>query len=162
MAVLGLAFALSSPSLGQVVTVDVGPRLGVDTADIDEVFLGVDGRIGLPTLPVILNPAFDYYFTDSGINFYQFSANALLDITSGVLPNISPYVGAGLGISSISVEVDIEFGSFGGDDTDIGINLLAGGSIEAGGFRPFAQVQFTIGAPDLFTVTLGTLFRVSG
>jgi len=160
VALLGLAFLSSVPTLGQGVSVDLGPRLGVDVADVDELFLGADVRLGFPSLPVVVNPVFDYYFTD-GYDFYQFSANALLDMSTSAMPNISPYLGAGLGISNLSYDVDSP--GRGGDNTDIGINLIGGGSIDAGSFRPFAQVQITLlGDVDLITISLGALFRVSG
>lgn len=162
MAVLGLLFAFSTPAVGQGISFDIGPRIGYDLADVEELFLGADARIGFPALPVVVNPTFDYYFTD-GFDFYQFSVNALLDITSGALPNMSPYVGAGLGISNLSVDVDTGFGSFSGDNSDIGVNLLAGASIDSGAFKPFAQVQLTLlGDVDLITVAVGALFSVGG
>ena len=163
VAVLGLSFMIGANATAQGVSFEIGPRLGADVlGDIEEIFLGADARIGIPALPVVINPTFDYYFTD-GIDFYQFSANALLDIAGGAMPNISPYVGAGLGISNISVDVDTPFGSFGGDTSDIGINLIGGASIAAGGFKPFAQVQVTLlGDLDLVTVAVGTLFSLGG
>lgn len=159
VAAVGLSFVFAPSASGQGVSFEIGPRLGADVfGDVEEIFLGADARIGIPALPVKINPTFDYYFTD-GFDFYQFSANALLDITGGAMPNISPYVGAGLGISNISVDVDTPFGSISGDDSDIGINLIGGASISAGGFNPFAQVQVTLlGDLDLITVAVGTLF----
>ena len=162
VAVLGLSFLMSAPTWAQGVSFEVGPRIGYDLGDIEELFLGVDGRVGVPTLPVTINPTFDYYFAD-GFDFFQFSVNALYDITSGAMPNMSPYVGAGLGISNISLDVDTPFGSFSGDDSDIGINLIGGASVQSGGFKPFAQVQITLlGDIDLITVSVGTLFSLGG
>ena len=163
VAVLGLSFLMSAPTWAQGVSFEVGPRIGYDLGDVEDLFLGADARIGIPTLPVVINPTFDYYFVDV-VDFYQFSVNALYDITSGALPNMSPYVGAGLGIANTSVdEVDTPLGSFGGgSSTDIGINLIGGASVQAGGFKPFAQVQVTLGDPDLITVAVGTLFSLGG
>ena len=165
VAAVGLSFLLSVPSVGQGTTIDIGPRLGADVlGDVEEVFFGLDVRLGIPSLPVAVNPTFDYYLTDSGFDFYQLSVNALLNINAPGMPTISPYVGAGLGIARTSVDVDLgSFGSISGDDTDIGINLIGGGSIDAGSFHPFAQVQITLlGDVNLISATVGALFRIKG
>ncbi|MDX1430408.1 MAG: hypothetical protein R3282_08975 [Rhodothermales bacterium] len=144
-------------------TVDLGIRLGTDIAgDVEDEFLGVDARIGLPTLPVVINPAFDFYFTSDPVDFYQFSVNALLAVNTAALPTIAPYVGAGLGISRTSVSVDTSIGDVSASDTDIGINLVGGGAITVGSIKPFAQVQLTLGNPDLVTVAIGLHAKVSG
>lgn len=154
-----------SSSFAQVgPNIKIGARLGTDVAgDIEEEFIGVDARIGLPSLPVVINPAFDFYFTPDAYDFFQFSVNALLELNTPALPNVAPYAGAGLGISRISTaDVDTPFGNFSASDTDIGLNLVGGASLSAGSFTPFAQLQLTLGSPDLVTVAIGILFNVSG
>ncbi|MBT8399541.1 MAG: hypothetical protein KJO98_03615 [Rhodothermia bacterium] len=144
-------------------TVDLGVRLGTDLGgDIEDEFLGVDARIGIPSLPVVINPAFDFYFTPDPVDFFQFSVNALLALNTAALPTIAPYVGAGLGISRFSADVDTGFGDFSASDTDIGINLIGGGAITVGSVKPFAQVQLTIGNPDLVTLAIGVHAKISG
>lgn len=136
-------------------SVDLGVRVGTDIAgDVEEEYLGVDARIGLTALPVVINPAFDYYFTPDPVDFFQLSVNALLSVSTMALPTISPYVGGGLGIARTSAGA--------ADDTDIGINLVGGGAINVGSIKPFAQVQLTLGTPDLVTVAVGVHFRVTG
>jgi hypothetical protein len=58
--VLGLHTAQAQTSI------ELGPRVGFDLAgDVEELFLGVDGRIGVASLPVLLNGTFDYYLVDN-------------------------------------------------------------------------------------------------
>ncbi len=161
IALLSLSIAPAFAQFGP--TVDVGIRLGTDIAgDVEEEFLGVDARISLPTLPVVLNPAFDYYFTPSGTDFYQFSANALLSVNMAALPTIAPYVGGGLGIARSSADVSSPGANGTFSDTDIGINLIGGGAVSVGSLKPFAQLQLTLGNPDLVTVAIGVHVKVSG
>jgi hypothetical protein len=150
VAVLGLFILTSVPVMAQAgATVDLGARLGTDLGDVDREFFGVDVRIGLPALPVTVNPTFDYY--GGGNDFYQLSGNALLNLNTASLPNVTPYVGAGLGIAHAS------------NNTDIGINLLGGASISAGPVNPFAQIQLTLlGDVDIIAISIGALFRISG
>lgn len=159
IALLALSITPATAQIGP--TVDVGVRLGTDIAgDIEDEFLGVDARIGLPTLPVVLNPAFDYYFRPEGVDFYQFSANALLSVNMAALPTIAPYVGGGLGIARRSQDATSQRAGF--SDTDIGINLIGGGAVSVGSLKPFAQLQLTLGNPDLVTVAIGVHVKVSG
>lgn len=154
---LGVILVITSQSvLAQVgTTVDLGVRLGTDLAgDIEDEFLGVDVRIGVASLPVVINPAFDFYFASDPEDFYQVSVNALYAVKTAALPTIAPYVGAGLGISRRSI----------GDlsNSDIGINLIGGGAITVGSLKPFAQVQLTLGDLDLVTLAIGVHAKISG
>ncbi|WP_457654427.1 outer membrane protein [Rhodocaloribacter sp.] len=148
----------ASPARAQL-RLDVAPRLGFDlVGDVEEFFLGLDARVGLDALPVILNPAFDYYFTESPLNVSQFSINALYPLR---YPGLRPYVGGGIGITRLSIDRDGRgFGGFDKSDTDVGLNLIGGVVFRTGNLRPFAQAQITFGDVDLFTVAGGLLFRL--
>lgn len=147
------------PTAGAQARIEASPRLGFDlVGDVEEFFVGLDARIRLVAAPVILNPAFDYYFTEGNLNVYQFSANVLYPIR---YPGMRPYVGAGIGISRISLDRDgRRFGTFERSDTDVGLNLIAGAVFRTGNMRPFVQGQITFGDLDLFTVAGGLLFRL--
>ncbi len=140
--------------------IDVAPRLGFDlVGDVEEFFLGVDARIGLRAVPFVLNPAFDYYFTEGNLNVYQFSVNALYPIR---YPGMRPYVGGGIGFTRISIDRDgRRFGAFDKSNTDVGLNLIGGVVFRTGNLRPFVQGQITFGDLDLFTVAGGLLFRLA-
>ncbi len=151
--------ASGAPPARAQVRLDVAPRLGFDlVGDVEEFFLGVDARIGLVALPVLLNPAFDYYFTEGNLNVYQFSINALYPLQ---YPGMRPYLGGGIGISRISIGRDGRRpGAFDRSDTDVGLNFIGGVVFRTGNLRPFVQGQITFGDLDLFTVAGGLLFRL--
>ena len=105
--------------------IEIGPRIGFDlSGDVEEFFIGVDGRLNLVALPVVLNAAFDLYLAEENRDFSQLSFNALYEF--GIV-NVafSPYVGLGIGLSRTSLDFDL--GDFGNDasDTDVGLNLIA-------------------------------------
>ena len=139
--------------------IEIGPRIGFDLAgDVEEFFLGADGRVDLATLPVLLNGTFDLYFPDN-FDFWQLSFNALYEF--GIANQaFSPYAGGGIGISRVSFDNDL--GQFGIDDgeTDIGLNIIGGATFGFGNLKPYAQAQITIGDVDLFSIAGGLLFSI--
>ena len=159
---------ISSTALAQS-SFTVGPRLGIDVGDIEEVFIGADVRITSPNLPVIINPTFDFYFTSDPLTFWSLSANALYPIGTDHEAFI-PYAGGGLGIYRFSIDeqtIDNPLGgdiTIGGDSTtEIGLNLLFGAEFPLETVTPFAEVQyspiFTEGSTtNLFTLKGGVLF----
>lgn len=157
-----LTLGLLVPSNAQAqVSFEVGPRLGVDvsediTGESGEFFLGADVRISSVAFPLIINPAFDYYFVDDSFNFWSLSANALYPI--GVQNAVfTPYFGGGVGLYNTSVD---------GDDssTDFGLNVLFGAQfLSAGPVSPFVEAQYSPVFADpkndnLFSLQGGLLF----
>ncbi|MFQ5570629.1 MAG: outer membrane beta-barrel protein [Rhodothermales bacterium] len=138
--------------------IDFGPRIGFDIGgDLEEFFIGADGRVGVASLPVLFNGTFDFYFVDN-VDIFQFSINALYEF--GISNEaFTPYVGGGIGISRISTDDD--FGIFDRSTTDTGLNLIGGATFGFGNLKPFAQAQITFGDLDLFTVGGGLLFNLS-
>jgi len=173
---LALAFALifsltlvTAPTDADAQTVfELGPRIGIDVGDVEEVFIGADFRITSPGLPIVINPTFDFYFVED-ITVWNLSGNALFQF--GIDNEVfNPYAGAGLAIFRQSFDeqtVDTGFGTVtspGGSTTDIGINLIFGADFITGGpVKPFAEVHFTPVFSDpesinLFGVRGGILF----
>ncbi len=159
-----LAFALVccgawQPLLAQFPDIEIGPRLGFDLAgDLQEFSIGLDGRVSIASLPVDFDGAYDYYFVEGDASFYQFSLNVLYPFS---IPNpaISPYVGAGIGISHVSAGRQ-RFLGYAKGFTDTGLNLIGGFRIRAPRLQPFVQAQITVGDVDLFSVTGGLLFGI--
>ncbi len=130
--------------------IEIGPRIGFDLiGDVEEFFIGADGRLSLVALPVVLNATFDLYLAEENHDFSQLSFNALYAF--GIV-NVafSPYVGGGIGFSRTS------------GDTDVGLNLIGGATFGFGNLKPFAQAQITFGDVDLFTIGGGLLFSIGG
>ena len=134
---------------------ELGPRLGFDL-EVEELHIGVEARFDLPSvdLPIKIKPSIDYFFVEN-FTLMSFDANGIyeFDLEGGT---ITPYAGAGLGITYWSF--DTEFEGFGIDasETNVGLNLLGGAVFGSGGMRPFAEVRFN--TDDLLTLTGGVLF----
>lgn len=149
-------------------TVELGPRLGFDLGDLEELFIGADARIASDALPVLINPSFDYYFVSSGVEGVDVSAftidvNALYEF--GVDNEaFTPYAGGGLGIVRFSSSVDDSpFGGGGisASTTDVGLNLVGGAKFETGNLQPFAQAKINVGGDfTLFGLMGGLLFSL--
>ncbi|WP_022836352.1 outer membrane beta-barrel protein [Salisaeta longa] len=161
LSVLAVLLLLLPASATAQTTVEVGPRLGIslgDAADIGgDIFLGADARISSASLPVVINPAFDYYFVSTdGVSLFNVSLNALYEFT-GSDQVFTPYAGGGLGI----VRTSFDAGSFGtGSDTDIGLNLVGGAKFQTGSLQPFVQAKAKVGGDvSLFNIMGGLLFR---
>ena len=159
--VFGLFLGLGLQQAQAQAQIELGPRLGFDIAgDVEEFFLGVDSRFKFATFPVDLNGALDYYFADN-FDFWQLSANALYEF--GVDNEaFTPYAGAGLSITRVSVDIQGELFGFDASSTDFGVNLVGGAYFGAARLKPFAQAQITFGDVDLFTLAGGILFQVGG
>lgn len=147
-----LALFLSVPVQGQAqTTFQLGPRIGIDFGDVEEVFIGADARITTESLPVVINPTFDFYFTPENVTFWGLSANGLYAF--GVNNEaFTPYAGAGFGLYRRSV------GSF--SATDIGLNFLFGAQfITESTFVPFVEAQYS---PVFSEGATTTLFGIKG
>ncbi len=148
-----------SAAHGQGIGVELGPKLGFDVAgDIEEPFIGVDARL-TTSLPVIINPVFDYYFTEGDLTIWHIGVNALFEF--GIDNEMfTPYAGAGLGITRWSV--DAEFRQFDESDSSVGLNGVGGARFAVGNVNLFGQAQLTFGDFDVFALAVGALFALGG
>ena len=135
----------------------VGPRLGYDL-EAEALHIGAEARFALEALdlPVKIKPSIDYFFVDN-FTLVTIDANGIYEIALDG-ETLSPYVGAGLGISYWSFDSEFEGFGIDGSDTNVGLNLLGGAVFGAGPLRPFAEARFN--TDDLFTLTGGLLFQM--
>lgn len=155
-AALMLAFVL--PANAQVQSSAIGPRLGIDLGDVEEVFVGADFRFSSTDFRLIFNPTFDYYFTDDPVTFWSVSANALYPFgVDDMNQSFTPYAGAGVGIFRTSVDGQAG-GMFGASSTDLGVNLKFGAIIPGGAIAPFVEAQYS----PVFAENSYNLFNVKG
>ena len=154
IALLGLGAFMTAPAQAQSTgapgtQVEIGPRVGFDVGDVEELFIGLDARINDARFAVTAHPALDVYFTEGG-SLVQLNLNALYDFdieNTGLFP----YAGGGLGFSFVSD----------GGGSDVGLNLVGGARFASDNiFTPFAQAQFTVGDIDFFALSGGLLFRL--
>lgn len=164
-----LVFVLAFPITSQAQmesesTFKIGPRVTLSLGDISDAYggdfaIGADARYRFAEAPIQGNAALDFYFADEDITVFTIDVNAVYPIDAGEA--FSPYVGAGLGYTNITVDVETDFGSFSGDATDTGLNLVGGAEFKTGGaLTSFAQAQFTVGDLDRFGLTGGLLFAL--
>ena len=155
IALLALSTIWATPAHAQTADspgtqIEIGPRVGFDVGDLEELFLGVDARINNARFPVTAQPALDVYFIEGG-SLVQLNLNALYDFEIEDT-GFFPYAGGGLGFS---------FVNNGGSTSDVGLNLVGGARFASDTiFTPFAQAQFTIGDIDFFALSGGILFRL--
>jgi hypothetical protein len=118
--------------------VAVGPHLGMNF-DINDAFLGVEGRIDIARLGrsalLQVNPSASYYFTDN-VDLFNFSFNLPFEfmIRDSVL---RPMAAVGLGIFHLDYET--------GSDTNVMLNLIGGFAFDLRDVVPFIQLRAAIG-----------------
>jgi opacity protein-like surface antigen len=154
----------------------VGPRATISLGDLSDAgadfAVGADVRYDLSEevdAPIQLDGAFDYYFADDQqvVGSNQSATRTIFTVDLNVhymFPvegTVSPYAGAGIGITSSSTD-DVQANGVtvqGASTTDTGLNLVGGAEFNAGSLRPFVQGQFTVvGDIDRFGITGGLLF----
>jgi hypothetical protein len=167
IAALAFVFAMALPLTAQAQSdpaFKVGPRVTLSVGDISDAFggdlaIGADLRYQFAEFPIQGTGAFDFYFADEDITVFTIDVNVVYPLEVG--ETFAPYVGAGLGYTNVSVDIDTQFGSFSGDTSDTGLNLVGGTEFLTGAaFTPFAQAQLTVGDVDRFAFTGGLLFTL--
>ncbi|HEX7070942.1 MAG TPA: hypothetical protein VF190_09060 [Rhodothermales bacterium] len=167
-AVLFLSALFVAPASAQLTNVGIGPRAGYDF-DWESLFLGVDARASVPSLPVSFNVSGDYFFLEDFEGFGSDASQSLIKVSLNAIYEIgidnqvfTPYVGAGLAISRYSLDVESDFGGIdvGGSETDLGLNILGGAMFGSGSLRPFAQLYLTLGDGSTVGIAGGVLFAL--
>lgn len=166
IAAFAFLIASLSPVEAQDMNIEIAPRIGYDLGDLEELFIGAEGRFYIEDLPVVLSPAFDYYFAssdfeDTSLDVFGIDLNALYEFELED-NSITPYVGAGLGIIRVSASGSVEGFSVSNSSTETGINLLGGAifNIDAP-VRPFAQAKTNLGSDfTLFSLMGGVLIEL--
>lgn len=138
--------------------VGLGARamFGLGLADSE----GGETAIGAVTGMVSLNRFFpDCEIVDCGL--WELNGNALLPLFAA--QDFIPYLGAGIGISRLSVDGSVDTGSGPTlgleDDTDIGLNLVGGVRYRGTRVTTFGELRKNVGSgDDPFYVTFGVLF----
>lgn len=161
------AILTAVPASAQLGVIQIGPRVGYDL-DWEALSLGVDARAEMPSLPVMLNVAADYYLLEDFEGFGTSASQSLINISANALyifgidnAAFTPYAGAGLAIMRYSVDVESGFGgSVDLSSTDLGVNLLGGALFGSGSLRPFVQAQLTFGGGETIGLMGGVLFTI--
>ncbi len=165
---LFVALMLGSTSQAQA-QFQIAPRVGLEVNNVEALQVGVEARFATESLPVLINPSFDYYFLDCGVDgiggadiscsFFSLKANGLFEFGGGETRSFTPYAGGGLAIGLARAEVSAFGFSESTSDTEIGLNLVGGARFETGNLQPFAQLEVGLGGADIFSIVGGLLFN---
>ena len=144
--VAALAGGIAGTAEGQTNRVHLGPRVAYNF-DLEDLAIGAQLSIPIATR-LEFYPSFDYYFVDPGSAWgmnadlkYRFAGESLDWL----------YVGGGLNFTGVDN---------GNDDTNVGLNLLAGYETLRGSVHPFAEVKGTIGDGSFLQLAVGLNFTL--
>jgi len=137
-----LAAAVAGTAQAQTSRFHLGPRISYQF-DLEKI--GIGAQLGVPIAHYFeFYPSFDY-FIDSG-SFWNLNADFKYRIPSEAVRWL--YLGAGLNIAH------------GGDDTQAGLNLLAGVESLKGRVHPFAEFRFTANHGSTGQIAAGLNFTL--
>jgi len=134
------------------------PHLGGQLSFAQQANAGLGLRLEQPLVPfwtsdLRLDVAFDYYFPDQPINYWELNG----DLAWGFPlrgSRMSVYVGAGLNIARTSVN-----GVPGSGESDLGINLLVGMRFPtATRVTPYVELRPELGGGNRLVLTTGLMF----
>ena len=161
LALIALVAVIAVPSNSQAQGLKIGPHVGLNM-DGTDLFLGVATQFNLPVSERTMwgNIGMDFYPFIKNVTTTRVNADVLFPFGIG---GLELYGGGGL-LAQFST-FDLPAGSpLDKNDTDIGLNLKAGfllGS-SADGYRPYAEVDQTIGAGSDFSVRVGIFMAIGG
>ncbi len=131
---------------------ELGPLVGVNL-DNDELLLGAVARIPLTSLPITLNPGFEFYpgFDPGSLFVLNFDVQYELNAES-----LEPYVGAGISWARTS--------NAGTSDSDVGLNLKGGLVFNPESrTRPYVEALLNFGgSSEALVFRGGLLFTIGG
>ncbi len=131
---------------------ELGPLVGVNL-DNDELLLGAVARIPLTSLPITLNPGFEFYpgFDPGSLFVLNFDVQYQLNAES-----LEPYVGAGISWARTS--------NAGTSDSDVGLNLKGGLVFNPESrTRPYVEALLNFGGGrESLIFRGGLLFTIGG
>ncbi len=137
---------------------DLGPILGVNL-DSDEFLIGAVARVPLSSLPITVNPGFEFYPGEDdrgGLNTSRWVVN--FDVQYELdAESVDPYLGGGISWSRLSVDgLDA--------DSDIGLNVKGGFLFNPiGGGRPYVEAALNFASSDEALIFRGGfLFTIGG
>lgn len=134
------------------------PRLGGQLSFAQDANAGLGLRLEQPLVPfwsrdLRLDLAFDYYFPDQPINYWEFNGDLAwgFPVSSS---RLTVYVGSGFNLARSSIN-----GRPGTGVTDLGMNLLVGMRIPTTTrVTPYIELRPELGGGNRLVLTAGLLF----
>jgi hypothetical protein len=129
----------------------LGPELGVNLEN-DELLLGVLARIHLSSIPISLNPGFEFYPSiDSPESLFVLNFDVQYELDA---QSVNPYVGGGISWARASTAGD--------SDSEAGLNLKGGVVFNrSGNGQPFVEAVLNFaGGNESLIFKAGLLFTL--
>ena len=112
--------------------------------------------------------SFDYFFPDDGsgsvegvsydLSYFEVNANVAYPFVIEDSP-LLPYVGGGLNLARISLDLDMPGASASESETELGLNLLGGSKFDIGAaVVPFLEFRVELSGGEQFVISGGILF----
>ncbi|MBI1967297.1 MAG: hypothetical protein HYS40_04855 [Gemmatimonadetes bacterium] len=155
-----IVFGTLAAALVLAANLQAQARFGVQANFGTDTDFGIGGRaiFGLqslfPATPLDGHVTFDWFFPEGDATYWELNGNVAYRFP--VQRNLGPYVGGGLNIAHISVDLPL-----GGtvSDTDAGLNVLGGISFGARGrAAPFVELRGELGGGEQLVITGGLRF----
>jgi hypothetical protein len=131
---------------------DFGARMGYYT-DVEELGLGLEALYQIGDSPWMFNPNIEYVFVENG-DLWSLAADFHYDFDLD-MEAIDVYAGGGPALL---------FGEFERgnaedvDDTDFGLDLIAGAAAKRGGVRPYGQIKVIVSDETEVALQVGLRF----
>lgn len=155
-----ILFGVLAAALAFAADLQAQTRFGVQANFGTDTDFGIGGRaiFGLrslfPTTPLDGHVTFDWFFPGNDVTYWELNGNVAYRFP--VQRNLGPYVGGGLNIAHVSVDVPLA-GTV--SDTDVGLNVLGGITFGARGrATPFVELRGELGGGDQLIITGGLRF----
>jgi hypothetical protein len=150
---LGVLCLVPAPAVADI---DPGVRAGFYSNQADGAFVGIELLTEI-TGQWFFNPNLEYVFVDDG-SLWTLNADAHYDLDTR-----SPWaVWVGGGAAVIFTEIDPPRGCRrceAEDDTEVGLNLLAGAGAKRGAIRPYIQGKFVLSDDTAAAIAFGLRFH---
>lgn len=150
---LAAAFSLIAAESGRA-QVHLGPQISLaDDADVGlggRLVAGVEDYAGLEVIA-----SFDIFFPDGALDdYWEINGNAVYNFEIVGAPSLRPYAGGGLNIAHFGYDDEDPRD----DDTELGLNLLAGTKFPLEGLTPFVELRGEVSGGEQLVITGGLLF----
>ena len=169
----GLRIAAACLAAGALPLAGQGASIGPQISNSRDTDIGVGLRAVLDLGPLDFGlrviGSFDLFFPDDyeleggdggvagDVDYWEANLNLAYDVGLPLIP-ISPYIGGGLNIAHIELRDTPNDEALALDQTDTGVNVLAGVEVDAGPIAPFVEFRYEILGGEQWVLTGGILF----
>jgi hypothetical protein len=150
----GIAFGVQG-SVADHAGFGIGPRVMLDLGPLDLGFRLVgSAELFFPDAETFERSGTAVEADD--VDYWEANLNVVYTLGLPVVP-LTPYLGGGLNFAGIKVEGSPD-GLLDIDETDAGVNVLAGLELRLFGVAPFFEGRYTFGGGDQWVLTGGITF----